>query len=131
MSRLPTCPRPDCAPIVLPTEDEVVGIIKEGGFCSVTARVVLGLIAARLPVWQPVEPGTVIKAGTRVREDWDDYITEWTLGQDEDPYASRSRSRRYWLYPRTVPAEPVDPVDPRYWTRPTLHEARAAKEVAS
>ena len=105
---LPICPRPDCAPIVLPTVDEVVDIIKEGGFYSDTARVVLGLIAARLPVWQPVEPGTVIKAGTRVREDWDDHITEWALGQDEDPYASRSRSSRYWLDPRTVPAEPVD-----------------------
>ena len=106
---LPTCPRPDCAPIVLPTVDEVADIIKEGGFYSETARVVLGLIAARMPVWQPIAPGTVIKAGTRVREDWDDQITEWALGQDEDPYASRSRSSRYWLDPRTVPAEPVDP----------------------
>ena len=69
----------------------------------------LDLIAARLPVWQPVEPGTVIKAGIRVREDWDDHITEWTLGQDEDPYASRSRSSRYYIDPRTVPAEPEDP----------------------
>ena len=30
------------------------------------------------------------------------------LGQDEDPYTSRSRSSRYWLDPRTVPDEPVD-----------------------
>ena len=97
------------APIVLPSVDEVVDILKEGGFYSDTARAVLSLISARLPVWQPVEPGTVIKAGTRVREDWDDQITEWTLGQDEEPYASRSRSSRYWLDPRTVPAEPVDP----------------------
>ena len=67
------------------------------------------LNADGLPVWQPIEPGTVIKAGTRVREDWDDQITEWTLGQDEEPYASRSRSSRYWLDPRTVPVEPVDP----------------------
>ena len=101
--------QPQPAAVVLPTVDEVVDIIKEGGFYSDTARAVLGLIAARLPVWQPVEPGTVIKAGTRVREDWDDQITEWTLGQDEDPYASRSRSSRYWLDPRTVPVEPVDP----------------------
>ena len=50
-------PRPDCAPIVLPTVDEVVDIIKDGGFCSVTARVVLGLIAARLPVWSNERPG--------------------------------------------------------------------------
>ena len=129
MPKLTPCPRPDCcylprvpepapspakaadnpAPIVLPSVDEVVDIIKDGGFYSDTARTILDLIAARLPVWQPVEPGTVIKARTRVREDWDGQITEWTLGQDEDPYASRSRSSRYWLDPRTVPAEPVDP----------------------
>ena len=107
--------QPQPAAVVLPTVDEVVDIvlIKEGGFYSAAARDILGLIAARLPVWQPVAPGTVIKAGTRVREDWDDQITEWTLGESEDPYASRSRSSRYWLDPRTVPAEPVEPVDPR------------------
>ena len=101
--------QPPPAAVVLPTVDEVVDIIKEGGFYSDTARDILDLIAARLPVWQPIAPGTVIKAGTRVREDWDDQITEWILGQDEDLYASRSRSPRYWLDPRTVPAEPVDP----------------------
>ena len=101
-------------PIVLPTVKEVRTAIimaeHDGGWIEHTvARAVLDLIASRVPVWQPVGPGTVIKAGTRVREDWDDQITEWTLGQDEDPYASRSRSSRYWLDPRTVPAEPVDP----------------------
>ena len=101
-------------PIVLPTVKEVRTAIimaeHDGGWIEHTvARAVLDLIASRVPVWQPVEPGTVIKAGTRVREDWDDQITEWTLGEDEDPYASRSRSPRYWLDPRTVPAEPVDP----------------------
>ena len=100
------------APIVLPTVDEVADVLRSGDglrFSSDTARDILDLIAARMPVWQPIAPGTVIKAGTRVREDWDDQITEWILGQDEDLYASRSRSPRYWLDPRTVPAEPVDP----------------------
>ncbi len=36
-------------------------------------------------------------------------LGRWTLGQDEDPYAMRSRSSRYYLDPRTVPAEPEDP----------------------
>ena len=106
----PRTPQP--AAVVLPTVDEVADVPRSGDglrFYSDSARDILDLIAARLPVWQPVEPGTVIKAGTRVREDWDDQITEWTLGDDEDPYASRSRSSRYWLDPRTVPVEPVDP----------------------
>ena len=101
--------QPQPAAVVLPTVGEVVDIIKEGGFYSDTARDILDLIAARLPVWQPIAPGTVIKTETRVRENRNDHITEWALGQDEDPYASRSRSSRYWLDPRTVPAEPVDP----------------------
>ena len=62
------CPRPDCAPIVLPTVDEVVDIIKEGGFYSDTARVVLGLIAARLPVWRQAAEHVAesLTKGTRV-----------------------------------------------------------------
>lgn len=106
--------RPQSTAVVLPTVGEVREAIisgtKLGGWMPHTAaQAVLDLIASRVPVWQPIAPGTVIKAGTRVREDWHDQITEWTLGQDEDPYASRSRSSRYWLDPRTVPAEPVDP----------------------
>ena len=106
--------QPQPAAVVLPTVGEVREAIiagtKLGGWMPHTAaQAVLDLIASRVPVWQPVEPGTVIKAGTRVREDWDGHITEWILGQDEDLYASRSRYPRYWLDPRTVPAEPVDP----------------------
>ena len=41
--------QPQPAAVVLPTVDDVVDIIKEGGFYSDTARAVLGLIAARLP----------------------------------------------------------------------------------
>ena len=101
--------------VVLPTVDEVADAILassttgEGWHVS-GARAALNLIAARITPWHPVEPGTIIKAGTRVREDWDDQITEWTLGQDEDPYAMRSsRSARLYIDPRTVPAEPEDP----------------------
>lgn len=112
LADMTSLPQPQPTAVVLPTVDEVADVLRSGDglrFYSDSARDILDLIATRMPVWQPVAPGTVIKAGTRVREDWDDQITEWTLGQDEDPYASRSRSSRYWLDPRTVPAEPVDP----------------------
>ena len=102
-------------PIVLPSVEDASRRIREawaekiGNSTDIAAQAVLDLIASRVPVWVPIEPGTVVKAGTRVREDWDDQITEWILGQDEDLYTSRSRSPRYWLDPRTVPAEPEDP----------------------
>ena len=93
------------APIVLPTVDEVVDIIKEGGFYSDVARDILGLIAARLPVWQPVEPGTVIKAGTRVRRP---YLTD--SGAVEHILPTDTPANDGWcIDPRTVPAEPADP----------------------
>ena len=107
--RVYTDPRDALASLrLLPSVDEVVDILKEGGFYSDTARDILGLIAARMPVWQPVEPGTVIKAGTRLREDWDDQIAEWTLGEDQDPYQNCGRRCRYYIDPATVPAEPED-----------------------
>ena len=93
------------APIVLPTVDEVVDIIKEGGFYSDTARAVLGLIAARLPVWQPVEPGTVIKAGTRVRRP---YLTDSDAVEHILPTDTPANDG-WCIDPRTVPAEPEDP----------------------
>ena len=97
--------QPQPAAVVLPTVDEVVDIIKEGGFYSDTARAVLGLIAARLPVWQPVEPGTVIKAGTRVRRP---YLTD--SGAVEHILPTDTPANDGWcIDPRTVPAEPVDP----------------------
>ena len=102
------------APIVLPTAKEVREAIiagtKLGGWMPHTAaQAVLDLIASRVPVWQPVEPGTVIKAGTRLREDWDDQIAEWTLSEDQDPYQNCGRQHRYYIDPATVPAEPEDP----------------------
>ena len=44
------------------------------------ARAALDLIAAHQPVWQRVEPGTVIKAGMRVREECPGGIAgEWEV----------------------------------------------------
>ena len=101
------------APIVLPTVKEVREAIiagtKLGGWMPHTAaQAVLDLIASRVRHWVPVEPGTVIKAGTRLREDWDDQIAEWTLGEDQDPYQNCGRRCRYYIDPATVPAEPED-----------------------
>ena len=99
--------QPQPAAVVLPTVDEVVDIIliKEGGFYSDTARDILDLIAARMPVWQPIAPGTVIKAGTRVRRP---YLTD--SGAVEHILPTDTPANDGWLIdPRTVPAEPVDP----------------------
>ena len=99
--------QPQPAAVVLPTVDEVVGIIliKEGGFYSDTARDILDLIAVRMPVWQPIAPGTVIKAGTRVRRP---YLTD--SGAVEHILPTDTPANDGWcIDPRTVPAEPVDP----------------------
>ena len=110
MPSLTPCPRPDCAPIVLPTVGEVREAIiagtKLGGWMPHTAaQAVLDLIASRVPVWQPVEPGTVIKAGTRVRRP---YLTD--SGAVEHILPTDTPANDEWFIdPRTVPAEPVDP----------------------
>ena len=63
------------------------------------------LDADGLPVWQPVEPGTVIKAGTRVRRP---YLTD--SGAVEHILPTGTPANDGWcIDPRTVPAEPVDP----------------------
>lgn len=100
------------APIVLPTVDEVADVLRSGDglrFYSDSARDILDLIATRLPVWQPVEPGTVIKAGTRVRRP---YLTD--SGAVEHILPTDTPANDGWcIDPRTVPAEPAEPVDPR------------------
>ena len=97
--------QPQPAAVVLPTVGEVVDIIKEGGFYSDTARDILDLIAARMPVWQPIAPGTVIKAGTRVRRP---YLTD--SGAVEHILPTDTPANDGWcIDPRTVPVEPVDP----------------------
>ena len=101
------------------------------GYLAVEAHV-LASHACPVPVWQPIEPGTVVKAGTRVREDWDDQITEWTLGEEliMDP------RRRYWLDPRTIPAAPepwpgelVDAITGTIWPIDRAEDARAVLDL--
>ena len=102
--------QPQPTAVVLPTVGEVAEAIiqsmRDGGWTYLTAaRAVLGLIAARLPVWQPVEPGTVIKAGTRVRRP---YLTD--SGAVEHILPTDTPANDGWcIDPRTVPVEPVDP----------------------
>ena len=102
--------QPQPTAVVLPTVGEVREAIiagtKLGGWMPHTAaQAVLDLIASRVPVWQPVEPGTVIKAGTRVRRP---YLTD--SGAVEHILPTDTPANDGWLIdPRTVPVEPVDP----------------------
>lgn len=95
-------------PIVLPSVDEVREVLhqNEGRFLTVAAQAVLDLIASRVPVWVPVEPGTFIKAGTRVQEWYDpsNTATEWTW--TTDCKWEGCTNYRMLIDPRTVPAEP-------------------------
>ena len=104
------------APIVLPTVDEVADVLRSGDglrFYSDSARDILDLIATRLPVWQPVEPGTVIKAGTVTRIELDDRDAHEEVTRSDYTLIDLNRYPghlvRFYLDPRTVPAEPVDP----------------------
>ena len=145
MPKLTPCPREDCtadvrhwhnpepassqvktadnpAPIVLPTVGEVREAIiagtKLGGWMPHTAaQAVLDLIASRVPVWQPVEPGT-IRPGMRVRYVATGGIEGIFTVEDvadgrfyfKSGYAWSGMSDHAWFVdPRTVPAEPVDP----------------------
>ena len=107
-----TQPAPQPPAVVLPTVNEAVAAIvqsmHDGGWTYGTAaQAVLDLIAARLPVWQPVELGTVIKAGTRWRCESGEGAT---LRVEEEtaatPYTCRQSACRYYIDPRTSPAEP-------------------------
>ena len=109
--------QPQPAAVVLPTVGEVREAIiagtKLGGWMPHTAaQAVLDLIASRLPVWQPVEPGTVIKAGTVTRIEWDDRGAREEVTRSDYTFCQTDLTR-FYLDPRTVPAEPVEPVDPR------------------
>ena len=111
----PHLPKP--AAVVLPTVGEVREAIiagtKLGGWMPHTAaQAVLDLIASRVPVWQPVEPGTVIKAGTVTRIEWDDRGAREEVTRSDYTFCQTDLTR-FYLDPRTVPAEPVEPVDPR------------------
>ena len=105
-------------PIVLPTVKEVRTAIimaeHDGGWIEHTvARAVLDLIASRVPVWQPVEPGT-IRPGMRVRYVATGGIEGIFTVEDvadgrfyfKSGYAWSGMSDHAWFVdPRTVPAK--------------------------
>ena len=68
-------------------------------------------------MWVPVEPGTVIKAGTVTRIEWDDRDAHEEVTRSDYTLIDLNRYpghlARFYLDPRTVPAEPAEPVDPR------------------
>lgn len=107
----------ETAPLHLPDVDMVARAIYESD-CTIpwggrddsvkddyraNARAVLALIAAHQPVWERVEPGTLIKAGTRYRRE--------TLNGSYERIAAGDflSDGSYSIDPRTVPAEPEDP----------------------
>ena len=110
----------ETAPLHLPDVDAVARVIYESDGCPTSwatqlegakdeyrrnARDVLDLIAAHQPVWKRVEPGTLIKEGTRYRREtlngsfWERVAAGDFLTGDGI----------YSIDPRTIPA----PEDPR------------------
>ena len=109
----PHLPASAAAPIVLPTVEEVARtIMLDDGYPHrdpaylTNAQAVLDLIASRVRHWVPVEPGTLIKAGTH-------YRIECCDGSANEHVASFDRktdeSWPVYIDPATVPAEPEDP----------------------
>ena len=107
----PHLPASAAAPVVLPTAKEVREAIiagtKLGGWMPHTAaQAVLDLIASRVRHWVPVEPGTLIKAGTHYRiECCDGRANEYVASCDR----KTDESVPVYIDPATVPAEPEDP----------------------
>ena len=105
----PHLPASAAAPVVLPTVGEVREAIiagtKLGGWMPHTAaQAVLDLIASRVRHWVPVEPGTLIKAGTRYRVESD--IDAYELTTTGDWTVPREEARRIYIGPATVPEDP-------------------------
>ena len=101
-------------PIVLPSVEDASRRIREawaekiGNSTDIAAQAVLDLIASRVPVWVPVEPGAVVKAGTLVREEYGRKVLraeEWVPDRDFAAAAGH-----LFINPRTVPVD--DPLSP-------------------
>ena len=119
-----TSPTPDLAELRRLLDDMRALATREGIYNG--NRAVLDIIgsvepvldaAARMPVWQPVEPGT-IRPGMRVRYVATGGIEGIFTVEDvadgrfyfKSGYAWSGMSDHAWFVdPRTVPAEPVDP----------------------
>lgn len=112
-------PAPQPPAVVLPTVDEVARtIMLDDGYPHReidpaylrNAQAVLDLIAGRVTPWKPVAPGTTIKAGARYRIEWDgDGVRAMERTHAEGFTIDPTDPARYFIDPRTVPAEPEDP----------------------
>ena len=111
----PTAP---AALVVLPTVDEIADVLRTSwsqvhstvaALHRTYAENVLDLLESRVPHWVKIEPGTLVKAGTRYRTEGKDWAWETSQETDWTPYAAASGTMRTYIDPRTVPAEPEDP----------------------
>ena len=133
----------ETSPLRLPDVDAVARVIYESDGCPTSwatqlegakyeyrrnARDVLDLIAAHQPVWQRVEPGTLIKEGTRFRHEYENGDAYERIAAGNFRTGDGSIS----IDPRTIP----EPEDPRVavvlefldQTEPETHE-RDAREL--
>ena len=112
-----TDPRHTHDPWILPTREQVARVLFASTWDDVDWDESTGVrhdfylddadaVLALLSPWRPVEPGTTIKAGTRYRVEEASGSYECTTRSD---WTVANRSRRVYIDPRTVPAEP----DPR------------------
>ena len=104
-------PAPEPAPVVLPDREAIVRAIwgKPGVPRGEAADAVLALLAETVTPWKPVEPGTVIKAGTRYRVEWcpNGYgVTAVERTNTFDITVDPTDPSRYSIDHRTVPADP-------------------------
>ena len=98
--------------------DEVTGVRHECYLDDADA------VLALLSPWQRVEPGTTIKAGTRYRIEEASGSYECTTRSD---WTVANRSRRVYIDPRTVPAEP----DPRVKAAAQVEKIRPGDQVTA
>ena len=104
---LTTQPEPVVLPTVKEVREAIIAGTKLGGWMPHTAaQAALNLIASRVRHWVPVEPGTLIKAGTHYRiECGDGRANEYIASCDR----KTDESVPVYIDPATVPAEPEDP----------------------
>ena len=100
-------PEAEPAPLVaLPTVDEIAEVLR----CRKTdttdslAADVLDLLEARIPRWVRVEPGEIVKEGTRYRAEFGSDAYEHRAYLDFR--ATANDGGRWFIDPRTAPAEP-------------------------
>ena len=98
------------APTVLSDREAIASAIL-GRTPFAAADAVLALLAETITPWKRVEPGTVIKAGTRYRIEWFDQgaISAMERTNTYDITIDPTDPARWYIDPRTAPADPAEP----------------------